>query len=101
MRLLFMFIFLAAACLPISAPFAEGDPLATPQPAAQKTAEPQLEDKASQAYLAQARAFKNDGRYELARQSCAFALSTCKNMANLEIIKRELDEIELLIRSMR
>lgn len=53
------------------------------------------------AYLLQARAFRDQGRYELARQSYAQALSTCRNEANLEIIKRELAGVELLIRTMR
>lgn len=52
-------------------------------------------------YLAQARAFRDDGRYELARQAYAQALSTCRNYGNLEIIKRELAGVELLIRTMR
>lgn len=52
-------------------------------------------------YLEQARAYRNSGRYELSRQSYAQALSTCRNEANLEIIKRELAGIELLIRTMR
>lgn len=55
----------------------------------------------SVAYLLQARAFRDQGRYELARQSYALALSTCRNSANLEIIKRELAGVELLIRTMR
>lgn len=53
------------------------------------------------AYLLQARAFRDQGRYELARQSYALAMSTCRNSANLEIIKRELAGVELLIRTMR
>lgn len=52
-------------------------------------------------YLKQARAFRDDGRYELARQAYAQALSTCRNYGNLEIIKRELAGVELLIRTMR
>lgn len=52
-------------------------------------------------YLEQARGYRDDGRYELARQSYVQALSTCRNDANLEIIRRELAAIELLIRTMR
>ena len=52
-------------------------------------------------YLLQARKFRDEGRYELARQSYAQAISTCRNEANLEIIKRELAGVELLIRTMR
>lgn len=55
----------------------------------------------SDAYLQQARNYRAAGRYELARQSYAQALSTCRNNANLEIIRRELAGIELLIRTMR
>lgn len=52
-------------------------------------------------YLEQARQFRDAGRYELARQAYAQALSTCRDNANLEIIKRELAGVELLIRTMR
>lgn len=52
-------------------------------------------------YLEQARQFRDSGRYELARQAYAQALSTCRDNANLEIIKRELAGVELLIRTMR
>ena len=52
-------------------------------------------------YLYQARKYRDEGRYELARQSYAQAISTCRNDANLEIIKRELAGVELLIRTMR
>lgn len=52
-------------------------------------------------YLEQARAWRDAGRYELARQAYAQALSTCRSNANLEIIKRELEGVELLIRAMR
>lgn len=52
-------------------------------------------------YLAQARYFRNEGRYELARQSYAQALATCKSNANLAIIEHELAGCELLIRTMR
>lgn len=55
----------------------------------------------SDAYLLQARQYRNDGRYELSRQSYVQALSTCRNNANLEIIRRELAGVELLIRTMR
>lgn len=52
-------------------------------------------------YLYQARRYRDDGRYELARQSYAQAMSTCRNNANLEIIRREMAGVELLIRTMR
>lgn len=52
-------------------------------------------------YLDQARYWRDSGRYELSRQAYAQALSTCRNNANLEIIKRELEGVELLIRTMR
>lgn len=55
----------------------------------------------SVAYLQQARRYRDEGKYELARQSYAQALSTCRSDANLEIIKRELAGCELLIRTMR
>lgn len=53
------------------------------------------------AYLQQARRYRDEGRYDLARQSYALALSTCRSDANLDIIKRELAGCELLIRTMR
>lgn len=52
-------------------------------------------------YLEQARKYRDSGRYELARQSYAQAISVCRNYGNLEIIKRELAGVELLIRTMR
>lgn len=52
-------------------------------------------------YILLARKYRNEGRYELARQSYAQALSVCNNSANLEVIRRELAGIELLIRTMR
>lgn len=55
----------------------------------------------SEAYLRQARVYRAEGRYELARQSYAQALSTCKNNDNLYVIRRELAGLELLIRTMR
>lgn len=55
----------------------------------------------SVAYLEQGRIFRDQGRYDLARQSFAQALSTCRNNANLDVIRREMDACELLIRTMR
>ena len=52
-------------------------------------------------YLRQARQYRDQGRYELSRQAYAQAISTCRNTANLDIIKREMAGIELLIRTMR
>ncbi|WP_291441282.1 hypothetical protein [Desulfovibrio sp.] len=52
-------------------------------------------------YLKQARAYRDQGRYELARQSYAQALSTCRSAAELEVIEREMGGIELLLRTMR
>lgn len=52
-------------------------------------------------YLQQARHYRAEGRYELAREAYAQALSTCRNNANLAIIERELAGTELLIRTMR
>lgn len=52
-------------------------------------------------YLLQARQFRDAGRYELARQAYAQAISTCRNVSNLEIMKREMAGVELLIRTMR
>jgi len=55
----------------------------------------------SLAYLGQARQFREQGRYELARQRYLQALSICADDQTLEIIKRELNGVELLLRTMR
>lgn len=55
----------------------------------------------SASYLKQARLYREQGRFELSRQSYVQALSTCRSNSSLEIIKRELAGIELLIRTMR
>ncbi|WP_165071641.1 hypothetical protein [Desulfovibrio sp. ZJ200] len=52
-------------------------------------------------YLEQARAYRAQGRYELARQSYAQALSTCQSSEALAVIKHELGGVELLLRTMR
>lgn len=52
-------------------------------------------------YLNLARMYREQGRYELARQAYAQAISTCRNYGNLEIIKREMAGVLLLIRTMR
>ena len=55
----------------------------------------------SLAYLAQARQFREQGRYELARQRYLQALSICADDQTLYVIKRELNGVELLLRTMR
>ena len=52
-------------------------------------------------YLKQARAYRDQGRFELARQSYAQALSTCRSAEELEVIEKEMGGIELLLRTMR
>lgn len=52
-------------------------------------------------YLKEARAYRKDGRYELARQSYVQALSVCHDSKQYEIIKQELNGIEMLLRTMR
>ena len=52
-------------------------------------------------YLKQARAYRDQGRYELARQSYAQALSTCRSAEELAVIEKEMGGIELLLRTMR
>lgn len=56
---------------------------------------------ASIQYLKQARAYRSDGRYELAKQSYVLALSVCADNKTLSTIRRELAGVELLIRTMR
>lgn len=58
-------------------------------------------NKHSLAYLGQARQFREQGRYELARQRYLQALSICADDQTLGIIKRELNGVELLLRTMR
>lgn len=52
-------------------------------------------------YLKAARAFRNAGRYELARQSYVQALSLCANSKTLNTIRSELAGVQMLIRTMR
>lgn len=58
-------------------------------------------NKHSLAYLGEARQFREQGRYELARQRYLQALSICADDQTLYVIKRELNGIELLLRTMR
>lgn len=52
-------------------------------------------------YLNEARAYRAQGRYELARQSYTQALSICSDGPTLKVIQRELEGINLLLRTMR
>ena len=52
-------------------------------------------------YLKQARVYRDQGRYELARQSYAQALSTCRSASELAVIEKEMGGIDLLLRTMR
>lgn len=52
-------------------------------------------------YLKAARAYRNAGRYELARQSYVQALSLCANSKTLNTIRSELAGVQMLIRTMR
>ena len=52
-------------------------------------------------YLREARRYRAEGRYELARQSYVQALSLCSSEKNIMIIRQELNGIELLLRTMR
>ncbi len=55
----------------------------------------------SREYLKEARTFRAQGRYELARQSYVQALSVCHDRKEYETIKQELNGIEMLLRTMR
>ena len=100
MRHLFLFSFAVwlAACPPV---VALGQNLSAydspPQGASSFGQGPDI----SATYLEEAREYRKQGRYELARQSYAQALSTCRSNASLDIIKRELAGVELLLRTMR
>ena len=52
-------------------------------------------------YLKEARKYRAEGRYELARQSYVLALSICSDVHRLEIIRQELDGLEMLLRTLR
>lgn len=52
-------------------------------------------------YLKEARAYREASRFELARQSYVQALSVCHDPKQYEIIKQELNGIEMLLRTMR
>ncbi|MBQ7738229.1 MAG: hypothetical protein IJT59_01050 [Desulfovibrionaceae bacterium] len=54
-----------------------------------------------QRYLREARRYRREGRYELARQSYALALSICSNEKRIAIIRQELDGMDLLLRTLR
>lgn len=76
-------------------------PLAeTEVPLQKPAADPGHDISVRAAYLEQARALRDEGRYELSRQSYTQALSTCRDAANLAIIKKELEGVKLLIRTM-
>lgn len=55
----------------------------------------------SNEYLKSARTFRKEGRYELARQAYAQALSTAHSTVDMEIIRKELNSTTLLLRTMR
>lgn len=93
MRILVSLIFLALF-IPLGASFsksANNQSRPTVRPGADMGAQ----------FINLARMYREQGRYELARQAYAQAISTCQNNANLEIIKKEMAGVELLIRTMR
>ncbi|MDR2055149.1 MAG: hypothetical protein LBQ10_04700 [Desulfovibrio sp.] len=55
----------------------------------------------SEEFLEQAREYRAKGRYELARQSYAQALSTCRSNEEMAVIRHEMGGVELLLRTMR
>ena len=57
--------------------------------------------KRSMGYLLKAREYRDQGRYELARQSCLQALAICVDADMVKVIQRELNGIEILLRTMR
>lgn len=52
-------------------------------------------------YLAEGEKYRNQNRYELARQSYAQALSICNDGRDITTAKQGLNTIELLLRTMR
>ncbi|MBQ7607013.1 MAG: hypothetical protein IJU76_03455 [Desulfovibrionaceae bacterium] len=55
----------------------------------------------SSRYLYEARKYRAQGRYELARQSYVLALSICGSPRRLQTIRQELDGLELMLRTLR
>ncbi|MDR2573555.1 MAG: hypothetical protein LBC94_04290 [Desulfovibrio sp.] len=55
----------------------------------------------SEKFLKQAREYREKGRYELARQAYAQALSTCRSSEEVAAIKHEMGGVELLLRTLR
>ncbi len=55
----------------------------------------------SNRHLREARRYRAQGRYELARQSYVLALSICQSTSRLETIRQELDGLELMLRTLR
>jgi hypothetical protein len=55
----------------------------------------------SKKFLRRAREYRAGGRYELARQSYAQALSTCRSNEEMAVIQHEMGGVELLLRTMR
>ena len=52
-------------------------------------------------YLSEARKYRSEGRYELARQSYVLALSIASKDRDITLIRKELDGLELLLRTLR
>ncbi len=52
-------------------------------------------------HLREARKYRAEGRYELARQSYVLALSICGSTSRLATIRQELDGLELMLRTLR
>ena len=85
-----------------SSPAYDGTASSGTQQAQMNTHSRQRSDKSiMNKYLSRARQFRNEGRYELARQSYVQALSVCTDEETLLTIRNELNGIELLLRTMR
>jgi hypothetical protein len=82
----------------MAAPTTIAAPTPAPAPAPKVILGPDI----SSDYLKQARRYRQDGRYELSRQSYLQSLATCQaGPDELATIREELGAIELLIRTMR
>lgn len=58
-------------------------------------------DEYSLDHIEKAREYRTQGRYELARQEYLRALSICADQHTHAILQRELNGVELLLRTMR
>lgn len=103
-RKLFILCCVAALLMPVHADGPQANPAAaqSSKAAAKKWNAYLTEaDEYSLDHLEKAREYRTQGRYELARQEYLKALSICADQHTHAILQRELNGVELLLRTMR